>query len=984
MKKGTRIFAAFFASLVLCGSVPFAEVTASGNETDFAGAEQEDILETMEQVADISSETPVEEQIVIVYDEPSKDNVKQLGIAEDTVLEGESITDQVDVLTPEESVNTDELIRELENRPGVAAVSRNDVVKVTSLPNDPYVIDGKAWQFEAVGADAVWNQVSIGAVVKVAVIDSGLNMNHEDLTGRCEIGYDFVRETSASMTDIYGHGTNVSGLIAATANNGKGIAGITGSAPVRIVAYRTGGLDTKDDKLNGSYVTAALLEVAKRDDIQVVNMSFGGESTSSTRETALKKVADSGKIMVAAAGNDGNSTINYPASSEGVISVGATDSDNNRASFSNFNRYVDLCAPGARVCTTNGSGYAIGSGTSFSAPIVAAAAAVLKCANPALTASQIEEVLIDTAIDLGASGRDNSYGHGLIQLDKALESAKGINPVKITDFHASVPSPQYPGTEIELSVSASGGMESIQYRFEAEFQDKVTVLSDYSYADTCTWTPTKVGTYTLTAYAKDSAGSVVHVSRSFTIKQNTYKITDFHAGHHSPQNIGTHIYLYAEGEGPGEPVYKFTVTSDKGTAVIQDYSDSTVADYTPAETGIYTFRVYLKDAGDADSGAVSASMEFTILDTLLVEYFNHQSYPPQEVGYDIRLTSMGSGGTGEYEYCFTASVNGTTTMIQDYGPERSVIWTPDEPGIYTLTVYIKDSSGEVVSASKEYEITINKPTAGLDPLYSPPEAWIGSAIPLLSRSYGGVGTLLHKFTVTPQNGREIILKDYSTTDRVYWKPEKTGIYLLKLYVKDENNTVAMDEIKFIISIPEEVPFTDVKKGDWFFDSAAYVYHMNIMTGLTGTTFGPGQNLARGQFATILYRMDGSPDIPYIPIYPDVQDNGAFYSVPAVWAYVTGVITGYADGSFSPSDPMTREQLATMVYRYSKYRGYDTSAKASLWGFPDQGRVSAFAREAMEWAVAEGIISGDQGKLNPQGIAARAVTAAIIMRSMESR
>ena len=987
MRKRKRIFAVIMSSLLLLGgSIPNIEVLAVSDDKVTSASEQGDVLKTMEQVSDISSTTPIEEQIVIVYDEPSADHIKELKISKDIVSEGESITDQVDVLAPEESADTDELIKELEKKPGVAAVSRNDVVTLTSLPNDPYIIDGTAWQFDAVGAHATWNQVSSSSTVKVAVIDSGLNMNHEDLAGRCEIGYDFVRDTSSSMTDIYGHGTNVSGLIAAAANNGKGIAGIAGSAPVKIVAYRTGGLNTKDDKLDGSYVTAALLEVARRDDIQVVNMSFGGEGTSSTREAALKKVADSGKVMVAAAGNDGNTTINYPASSDGVISVAATDSSQDRASFSNYNRYVDLCAPGDRVCTTNGSGYAIGSGTSFSAPIVAAAAAVLKCANRDLTASQIEELLINTAKDLGPSGRDNRFGHGLVQLDQALESARGIDPVKINDFSTSVPSPQYPGTEIKLSAMASGGMGSIQYKFEAAFQDTVTVLSDYSYADTCTFTPTKVGTYTLTVYARDSAGSEAQVSKGFSINRNTYKIIDFHAGHNSPQNIGTNIYLYAEGTGPGEPVYKFTVSSDKGTTVIKDYSETVVANYIPAETGTYTFRVYLKDAQDPDSSAVSASMEFTILDTLLVEYLNHPIYPPQEAGTSISLASMGSGGSGEYEYCFTATVNGITTMLQDYSPERFTIWTPQEPGLYILTVYIKDSSGEIASASREYEITIKKPAARLDTSYSmyPPGAWIGNTVSLSSHSSGGVGTLFHKFTVIPQNGEEMVLSDYSTASTVQWKPEKTGTYLLKLYVKDENHTITTDEQEFTITIPDEVPFADVRSGDWFFDPAAYVWHTGIMTGLDQTVFGPGQDLGRGQFATILYRMELSPDTSYIPVYPDVQDDGSFYSIPAVWAYEANVITGYANGNFSPADPMTREQLATMMYRYSKYKGYDTSAKISLANFPDYGKVSGFAKEAVEWAVAEGIISGDQGNLNPQGIAARAVTATIIMRFMESR
>lgn len=913
MKKGTRILAAFLASLVLCGSVPFAEVTASGNETDFAGAKQEDILETMEQVSDIRSTTPVENQIVVVYEEEREDNVRQLRLSEDIVEEGESISEMVDVFTPDESVDTDELIKELESRPGVAAVSRNEVLKADALPNDPYITDGTAWQFQRVRADNTWNRVNSTSAVKVAVIDQGVNILHEDLFGRCEIGYDYVAGSASSMNDYTGHGTAVSGLIAATANNGKGIAGIAGGASVKIVAYRVGGVNADDPYLDGSYTTAALLEIAKRDDIQVVSMSFGGTTQSSTREEALKRVAASGKVLVASAGNEGNSTIKYPASFDKVISVASTDINNNRSSSSNYNKFVDLSAPGVNICTTSvGGGYFVGSGSSFSTPIVAGAAAVVKCANNALTPDQVERVLKDTAKDLGSAGRDDSYGYGLIQLDKAVEAAQRIRPLEIASFTTDVPSPQYPRTDITLTAAASGGTEDYEYRFQVMYQGDLTTLKDYWIKNTCTWTPTKVGVYTLYVSVRDSSGKTVETSKNFVINRNTYHITSFTTKYPSPQNVGNPIYLYAKGTGPGEPRYKFTVTSDEGTTVLKDFETEMSAlvkgnessesvhtqdyetfysiNFKPEKTGIYTFRVYLKDAGDPDSSAVSASLEFEVVDRFLVQFFTVR--PPLSIEKDktgIFMSSMGSGETGDCQYCFTAELNGVTTTIQEYSEEDSVWWKPTKPGAYTLTVYIKDSTGEVVSASKEYEL----------------------------------GTM-----------------------------------------------------------SAELPFTDVQKTDWFFKQAAFAYQLSIMKGLDNTTFGPDEILSRGQFATILYRMEGCPEVPYCFIYNDVY-RGYFYTDPVHWAYTANVITGYGNGYFGPADSMTREQLATIMYRYCKYKNYDADAKASLRRFPDQDKVSGFAREAMEWAVAEGIISGDQGRLNPQGIAKRAVTATIIMRFMEA-
>lgn len=179
-------------------------------------------------------------------------------------------------------------------------------------------------------------------------------------------------------------------------------------------------------------------------------------------------------------------------------------------------------------------------------------------------------------------------------------------------------------------------------------------------------------------------------------------------------------------------------------------------------------------------------------------------------------------------------------------------------------------------------------------------------------------------------------------------------------------------------------FTDVHESDWFKDYVNYVLNKGIMTGKDETTFAPDENLSRAQFATILWRMEGSQPIDYNPdAFPDIAD-GQFYSTPAMWAHGTGVISGYDNGRFGPADDITREQMAVMMFRYASYLQLDTSARADLYSlFPDADRVSGFAQEAVEWAVAIGLITGDQGNINPQGSATRAQCAAIIQRYMEA-
>ncbi|MCG2730948.1 MAG: S8 family serine peptidase, partial [Acetobacterium sp.] len=220
----------------------------------------------------------------------------------------------------------------------------------------------------------------------------------------------------------------------ATANNGVGISGVAGSASIKIAPYRVG---TKG--LMVSNICAALMDAADRSDIKVINMSYGGYEYNNSEAAAIQYAKDRGKVLVAASGNEGEPTDNeagllsYPASYEGVISVAATSSSNNRASFSQYNNMVDLAAPGENVYTTDMTGgYTSDSGTSFSSPIVAGACGVLLAENSNLSAAEVENLLETTALDLGNSGRDDYFGYGLIQLDQALAKAAAIKPKPLT------------------------------------------------------------------------------------------------------------------------------------------------------------------------------------------------------------------------------------------------------------------------------------------------------------------------------------------------------------------------------------------------------------------------------------------------------------------------------------------------------------------------------------------------------------------------
>ena len=181
----------------------------------------------------------------------------------------------------------------------------------------------------------------------------------------------------------------------------------------------------------------------------------------------------------------------------------------------------------------------------------------------------------------------------------------------------------------------------------------------------------------------------------------------------------------------------------------------------------------------------------------------------------------------------------------------------------------------------------------------------------------------------------------------------------------------------------EMKFKDVSKNDWFYSSVMYVNKYGLMTGLNETEFGPVQSLARAQFAMILYRMNGSPAVNYTNKFKDVS-AGIWYTDPIMWASNKGVVTGYSNGNFGPGDNINREQMAVMMYRYAKNQGYDVSASVELGNYKDGVNVSGFAKQAMQWCVAEGIITGKYNgtQLDPQGNAIRAECATIIRRFVE--
>ena len=187
--------------------------------------------------------------------------------------------------------------------------------------------------------------------------------------------------------------------------------------------------------------------------------------------------------------------------------------------------------------------------------------------------------------------------------------------------------------------------------------------------------------------------------------------------------------------------------------------------------------------------------------------------------------------------------------------------------------------------------------------------------------------------------------------------------------------------KMYVYITTEIPFTDLEKDGWYLDYVRYAFVNDIMNGMTATTFEPNGTLTRAMYITMLYRLNGEPEVKTASAYGDVKGD-EWYAKAVAWGTENGIVEGYA-GNFAPQDSITREQMAAMMYRYAKLNGGDVSASASFDAFKDGSSVSDWAKEEMGWAVASGLMQGhDNGTLEPKGNATRAQAAAVLQRFAE--
>jgi len=403
----------------------------------------------------------------------------------------------------------DAVMQALSNNPAIDYVERNPLVPPSAFtPNDPQF--SSQWHLSKIQAPTAWDTVT-GNGITVAVLDGGVEGSHPDLVDRMVPGWNTVSNNS-NTSPTWVHGTAVAGTIAATGNNSTGVASVIWRAsimPIRIT-------NRSDGWAEGADMVEGVLWAADHG-ADVVNISYDQGYGFAPLSDAAQYLRNKGGLVVMAAGNN-NTDYGY-SDNPYIIHVSATTSTDAKASFSNYGNFVDVSAPGKSVLTTwQNGGYAWGDGTSFSSPVTAGVIALIKAANPGLTATEVETILKNSADDLGSNGWDKYFGYGRVNAATAVQMATQTTTSDTQAPDVLIASPAYNSTvsgNVLVEVDATDDTGVSQVVLYANGQ---SVGSDSTAPYQFSWDSASVpdGDAMLVAYAYDEANNT-GVSSGLTV-----------------------------------------------------------------------------------------------------------------------------------------------------------------------------------------------------------------------------------------------------------------------------------------------------------------------------------------------------------------------------------------------------------------------------------------------------------------------------------
>ena len=462
----------------------------------------------------------------------------------------------------------------LRNNPNIEFVERNLIGQAAFVPNDPGY--PAQWHLPRISAPGGWDITTGSPSVPIAIVDSGVDPFHPDLSGNLVPGYNFVAGNTDTR-DIYGHGTAVAGVAAAIGNSGVGVAGVSWrNSILPLVVLDSNGYGTIAN-------VASAITYAADNGAKVINLSLAFNGTSSTLQSAVNYAWSRGAVIVAAAANYSTSTPYYPAALSNVVAVSASDQNDNRASFSNYGNWIDVSAPGVSLYTTaNGGGYLYGSGTSVAAPVVAGLAGLVFAMNPSLSNTQVVNLITSNADDRGSAGFDVDHGWGRVNVQRTLQAAYTA-PVLSVDIASPSNGASVSGTvNVAVSTNSSIGINKVELYVNGALRG-----TSYTAPYTIAWNTSGLsGAQSLVSKAYDNLGNSVNSDPHSVSVQST--VTPVPADTTPPSVQITKLVA----DGKNLSVNASASDSQSGMAKVELYVDGVLK---ATDTGSpWTFKVNIK------------------------------------------------------------------------------------------------------------------------------------------------------------------------------------------------------------------------------------------------------------------------------------------------------------------------------------------------------------------------------------------------------
>ena len=873
------------------------------------------------------------DQVIVTFKDGVKKEMDELNVTSMKTVG----TEEIAVLKVPEGEAIDTYVDELEGRNDIEHVEPDYLIDLAYTPSDPYFIPYQ-YHHKNIEVEKAWDKTMGSSNVIVAVLDSGFDLNHQDLKNQIVSPYSTV-STGMSVDD---HGTHVAGIIAGQNDNnlfGSGVAPDTSIMPVDVFV---GEQAYSSDVIEGIYYAVGA-------GADIINMSLGSYNYSTAYNNAVQYAYQSGVVVIAASGNDGISQSMYPASYENVISVGSTDSYDALSYFSNYGYNIDIVAPGSGIYSTlpynNFGGM---SGTSMATPVVAGVAALVLANEPDMTNDEVVNRLLSTTIDLGSYGADYYYGNGLVNAKQALQIIEMPLPVVYDVYDYSTTISGY----LPYSVDAA----KVIVRDQSGVIGTVENYSGWSYFDVTI--PQQSPDKKLYVSVLDSKGNeseeieITVMDGTAPSKPNVNEITDqstIITGSAEPYSnvlvFQNNNYIYSswvDGDGFFEiPISKFKAGTTLMFAVTDAAGNTSNATEVTVKDGSAPAKPVVNDVADISTqvtgsaevnATVSVRSEGKLIGTAVAGADDKFSVtiPLQKAGVKLAVTASDEfGNTSSATDIIVKDETAPKAPSADKVFNHSTIVTGT--GEVDSLISVKTNNIELgtarVTSEGTYAVTIAKQKAG-------------TALAVTATDRSGNISETTKVLVIDGSGPEVSVKNkitqYST--RVIGVSEATAGVIVKTGTKTIGTATAGPKGNYEVVIAKQKVGTklsivatdaagnssnpiavtvvdgnypDLKITHWALEEIMYLGDDQIIGGYPNGGFQPEKNTTRAEAAKMLAI---ALDLPVPSVSSGYKDVPSKHWAKDYVAAVSkaGLFNGNPDGTFAPDKILKRSEMAKII------------------------------------------------------------------------